>query len=112
MRLANTLVMACLAATAAPGPLESARDRQDRPALQKLIDETGAAAAKSPNDPEAQIRAATACSYLAEVMIEQRERKPARGIAEQGIKTAEKAVQLKPASADYHRVLAILYGQT
>ena len=96
---------------AVSGPLEQARDRQDRAALQKQVEEAVAAAAKASNDPEAQFRAALAHSYLAEVLIEQRERKPARPIAEQGMKFAEKAVTLKPANADYYRVLGTLYGQ-
>jgi tetratricopeptide (TPR) repeat protein len=111
MRLALILAIAATTLAAASGSLEQARDRQDRTALQKQIDAATAAAAKAPNDPEAQFRAALALSYLAEVMIEQRERKPARPVAEQGIKLAEKAVALKASSAEYHRILAILYGQ-
>lgn len=110
MRFALFLAMAGMAAAVA-GPLETARDRQDRAALQKMAADASAAAAKTPNDAEAQFRAAVAYSYLAEVMIEQRERKPARQIAEQGMKAAEKAVALKPSSADYQRVLGTLYGQ-
>jgi tetratricopeptide (TPR) repeat protein len=111
MKLALALATAGLLAAAAPSALESARDRQDRAALQKLVADSNAAAAQAPNDAEAQYRAALACSYLAEVMIEQHERKPARQIAEQGIKAGEKAVALKPASAEYYRVLGTLYGQ-
>jgi tetratricopeptide (TPR) repeat protein len=111
MRLAILLATTVLAATAAATPLESARDRQDRAELQKLIDEAASAAAKAPNDAEAQYRAALACSYLAEVMIEQRDRKPARGVAEQGIKAAEKAVALNQSNAEYYRLLGTLYGQ-
>jgi Flp pilus assembly protein TadD len=110
MRLPVALFAAALIA-AAVSPLEDARDRQDRAALQKMVADETAAAARAPNDAEAQHRAATACSYLAEVMIEQRERKPARQVAEQGIKAAEKSVALKPDSADYYRVLGTLYGQ-
>jgi tetratricopeptide (TPR) repeat protein len=109
MKLALTLAIAGIAAAA--GPLEPARDQQDRASLQKQIDDAAAAAAKGPNDADAQFRAALACSYLAEVMIEQRERKPARQVAERGIKLAEKAVALKPASADSWRILGTLYGQ-
>jgi len=97
---------------AAPStPLETARDQQDRAALQKIVGDTTAAAAKSPNDSEAQYRVALASSYLAEVAIEQRDRKTGRQAAEQGIKAAEKAVALKPDNAEYHRVLGTLYGQ-
>jgi tetratricopeptide (TPR) repeat protein len=103
------LVMAGFLA-AAPSALETARDHQDRAALQSQIDEAAGAAAKAPNDAAAQYRMALACSYLAEVMIEQHDRKGARPVAEKGIKAAEKAVALKP-DAEYYRVLATLYGQ-
>jgi len=53
---------------------------------------------------------ALAASYLAEVAIEQHDRKPGRQAAEQGIKAAEKAISLKP-EAEYYRVLAIFGGQ-
>jgi tetratricopeptide (TPR) repeat protein len=96
---------------AAPSALESARNRQDRAGLQKLIDEYSAAAAKAPGDAAAQYQVALACSYLAEVEIEQRDRKPARQVAEAGIRAAEKAVALKPENAEYYRVLGTLYGQ-
>ena len=110
MRFALTIALAATAA-AAPAGLETARDQQDRAVLQQMVDAVAAAAEKAPNDHAAQYSLALACSYLAEVMIEQRERKPARQVAEQGIKAGEKAVALKPQSADYHRVLGTLYGQ-
>jgi len=44
-------------------------------------------------------------------VAELRDRKAGRAAAEQGIKFAEKAVALKPANAEYHRMLATLYGQ-
>jgi tetratricopeptide (TPR) repeat protein len=105
------LIAAFLAAAAPPSPLETARDKQDHPALTQFATQAGAAAAKSPNEPEAQYRAALAYSYLAEVQIELRDRKGGRGAAELGIKFAEKAVALKPANAEYYRMLATLYGQ-
>ena len=105
------IAVAAVAAAWAASDLESARDRQDRAALEKLAAEAGAAEQKSADDAAAHYRVALACSYLAEVMIEQRERKPARAVAEQGIRAGEKAVALKPASADHYRVLGTLYGQ-
>jgi Flp pilus assembly protein TadD len=98
-------------AAAAPSPLEVARDKQDRAALTEFAAEVGGAAAKAPNDAEAQYRAALANCYLAEVAIELRDRKAGRLIAEQGIRFAEKSVALKPGSAEYYRVLGTLYGQ-
>ncbi|HLK67673.1 MAG TPA: tetratricopeptide repeat protein [Bryobacteraceae bacterium] len=103
------LLAVCVAA--ASSPLENARDMQDRGALDRMINDAADAAAKAPNDAEAQYRVALASSYLAEVEIEQHEKKPARAVAERGIKAAEKAVQLKPDVAEYYRVLATLYGQ-
>jgi len=105
------LMAGFMAAGTAPSPLEIARDQQDRTALQKLASDAGAAAAKAPNDAPAQFQAAVAYSYLAEVAIEQRDRKAGRAAAEQGIKPGEKAVALQPANADYYRVLGTLYGQ-
>lgn len=110
MRPALTLAIATICA-AAPAGIEAARDRQDRAQLQQTVAQLAAAAEKAPNDYAAQHSLAVGCSYLAEVMIEQRERKPARPVAEQGIKAGEKAVALKPAAAESHRVLATLYGQ-
>lgn len=109
MRLLPVLLLAASLA-AATSPLETARDMQDRAALEKMANDSFDAAAKVPNDPEAQYRAALASSYLAEVEIELHDKKPARAAAERGIKSAEKAVQLKP-DAEHYRVLATLYGQ-
>ena len=95
---------------AAPSPLETARDAQDRAALQKLADQALAAAAGAPSNAGAQLRAAQACSYLAGVAIELHDRKAARAAAERGIPAAEKAVALKP-DAESLRVAGTLYGQ-
>jgi Flp pilus assembly protein TadD len=105
------IIIAAFMAAAAPSPLEVARDKQDRAALTELANQADAAAAKAPNDAEAQYRAGLANCYLAEVAIELRDRKTGRQIAEQGIKFAEKAVALKPTNAEYYRLLGTLYGQ-
>src|SRR5260370_3119479 len=105
------IFIAAFMAAAAPSPLEMARDKQDRAALTDMAAQSGAAAAKAPNDAEAQYHAALANSYLAEVAIDLRDRKASRQIAKQGIKFAEKAVALKPANAEYYRLLGTLYGQ-
>jgi tetratricopeptide (TPR) repeat protein len=104
------MMTAFLAATAI-SPLDSARDKQDRSALEKMAADGASAAAKTPNDAEAQYRAALAYSYLAEVAIETRDRKAGRQFAEQGMKAAEKATAMKPANAEYFRLLGTLYGQ-
>ena len=105
------LLMAAFMAASAPAALETARDKQDRAVLTELAGQANAAAAKAPNDAEAQYRAALADSYLAEVCIELHDRKAGGSAAEQGIKAAEKAVALKPDNAEYYRVLGTLYGQ-
>ncbi|HEX3878628.1 MAG TPA: tetratricopeptide repeat protein [Bryobacteraceae bacterium] len=95
---------------AGPSALETARDAQDRPALQRIASEFSAAADKAPNDAEAQHRAAIADSYLAEVALEVRDKKLAEDAAGRGIKPAERAVALKP-EARYYVTLGTLYGQ-
>lgn len=92
-------------------PLDTARDLQDRPALQRLADQYAAAAAKAPNDAEAQYRLALACSYQAEVDIELHDKKAGQQAAQRGIAAGEKAVALNGNNAEYLRVLGTLYGQ-
>ncbi|MDE3167243.1 MAG: hypothetical protein KGN36_15680, partial [Acidobacteriota bacterium] len=105
------IILAAVAAASAPSPLDSARDRQDRAALEKLAGDAGAAALKASKDAGAQYRAALAYSYLAEVAIELRDRKAGRLFAEQGMRFGEKAVAMQPDSAENYRVLGTLYGQ-
>ena len=101
-----------LAITAGAAPeLESARDRQDRAALEKLAGAAAAAVEKAPNDAAAHYRAALAYSYLAEVAQELRDKGGVKRAAEAGIRSAERAVALKPEMAEYHRLLGTLYGQ-
>lgn len=100
-----------LAAAAAPGDLESARDRQDRAALDRAVGEMKAAAAKQPQAAPAQYRLAQAESYLAEVLLELRDKDAAKTAAEDGIHAAERAVALQPSNAEYHRILGTLCGQ-
>ena len=96
---------------APPAALESARDRQDRGALEKLAAEAAAAAEKAPKDAEAQYRAALAASYQAEVALELRDKRAAQQAAEQGVKAADRAIAIAPANAEYHRILGTLCGQ-
>jgi tetratricopeptide (TPR) repeat protein len=104
-----TMVLAAF--LAAPVALQTARDTQDRAALQKITDEALAAAAQAPKDAEAQYRAALASSYQAEVALEVRDKKLAEQAAVRGVKAAEQAVALKPNTAEYYRVLGTLCGQ-
>jgi tetratricopeptide (TPR) repeat protein len=104
-------VIAAFLAVPPPAALQTARDQQDRAALQKIVDESAGAAAKAPNDAEAQYQMALASSYLAEVALELRDKKLAEQTAERGVKAAEQAVNLKPDVAEYYRVLGTLCGQ-
>ena len=92
-------------------PLEVARDAQDRPALERLVNEAAGAAARSPKDSSAQFRLALASSYLGEVEIEMHDKKAAQQAAIRGIQAAEKAIVLKPDEAENYRILATLCGQ-
>jgi tetratricopeptide (TPR) repeat protein len=104
------LLITALLAAGAPSPLDMARGRQDRAALQKMADEYAAAAAKTPNDAAAHYRLALACSYMAEVAQQQRDKKQAQAAAVRGMAAAEKAVALKPEAENY-RLLGTLYAQ-
>jgi tetratricopeptide (TPR) repeat protein len=98
-------------AWAAESELEMARDRQDRAALENLAEQAGAAEQKADNDAAAHYRAAVVYSDLAEVAQEQRDKGAVKRAAEAGIRSAERAVALKPEVAEYRRILGTLYGQ-
>jgi tetratricopeptide (TPR) repeat protein len=102
MRLLIILMMTLAAASA--GELETARDKQDRAALEKL-------AAAQGNDAASNYRSAVAYSYLAQVAEEQHDRGAVKRAADAGIRAAEKAVQLAPSVAEHQRILGTLYGQ-
>jgi len=96
---------------AAQSELEMARDREDRVSLEKLAEQSGAAAQKTETAADAQYRAAVAYSYLAEVAQELHDKGGVKRAAETGIRSAERAVALKPEVAEYRRILGTLYGQ-
>ena len=75
------------------------------------MNQYAAAAAKAPNDAEAQYRLALACSYQAEVDIELHDKKAGQQAALRGIQAGEKSVSLNGNNAEYLRVLGTLYGQ-
>ncbi len=91
--------------------LESARNRQDRAALEKMAANLAEVAAKSSGDAGAHYQLALADSYLAEIALELRDKGAARSAAENGIRAAEKAVSLQPNVAENHRLLGTLCGQ-
>lgn len=109
-KAALCLLIAGVALAAAPD-LEKARDAEDRGALEKAVSELSAAAEKVPNDAGAQYRLAFASSYLAEILLELRDKNGAERAAEAGIKGAERAIALHPNNAEYYRVLGTLCGQ-
>jgi tetratricopeptide (TPR) repeat protein len=100
-----------LAAAPVDKALESARDTQDRAALERMAAEAGGAAAKQAQDARAQYRSAVVHSYLAEVALELRDKNRAKDAAEAGIQAAQKAVALDGKTAENHRVLGTLCGQ-
>lgn len=101
-----------LAAGVTHADLLRARDAQDRVALARQAAELGAAAERQMQDAAAQYSAALAQSYLAEVALEQRDKTAGRSAAEAGIRAAERAVALNGGSAEYHRILGALCGQS
>jgi tetratricopeptide (TPR) repeat protein len=102
---------ALLCLSAASTDLESARDSQNRTALQQAIAELSKSAQKNPSDAGAQYRLALAQSYLAEVALELKDKQQAKAAAEAGILVAERAVSLRDDMAEYHRILGTLCGQ-
>lgn len=114
MKVFAILSLACTAWAFSPADtadLQKARDRQDRAALEKIVNDCRGAAAKQPDSAEAQYRLALAESYAAEVAVEVRDKAQAKSFAETGIQAAEHAVALKGTTAEYHRILGTLCGQ-
>lgn len=102
--------MLLLAVLPPTSQLEDARNRQDRAALERILQQHAQAARLRPDDPTAQLELARTASYLAEVALELQDRQAARAAAETGIRAAERAVALQP-SAEAHRLLGVLCGQ-
>jgi tetratricopeptide (TPR) repeat protein len=108
----DVLLVAFLAAAPAPSPeLLKARDAQSLPRLEQIAAQLSSAADRQPGDARAQYQAALAQSTTAEVASELRDKGRARGASEAGMKTAERALALKPSEAEYHRILGTLCGQ-
>lgn len=99
------------AAIVLPPDLKSARDKQDRAALDKLSEAAAVQLQAKPDDPKRLTRAALTEFTRAEVLLELRDRNAARGAAEAGIRHAERLVELQPKSAEAHRLLGTLCGQ-
>lgn len=91
--------------------LQKARDTQNRTELERIAGQLTVAAGKQTNDAEAQYQAALANSVLAEIAAEVRDKNQAQAAAEAGMKAAGRAISLRPANAEYHRILGTLCGQ-
>jgi len=109
--LALSFILISAGAVPDNSDLMKARDQQDRAALDKLAAELRGAADKQPNDSGANYRVALAESYSAEVATELHDKAGARNAAQAGMDAANKAVSLKPDSAEYQRILGTLCGQ-
>jgi tetratricopeptide (TPR) repeat protein len=109
--LTLALTLATAAVAAQPEKLEDARNREDRGYLEQAVRESKAAAEKNAGDAGAQYRLAQAQSYLAEVDLELKDKEAAKTAAEEGIRSAERAVELEPKVAENHRILGTLCGQ-
>ena len=105
------LVLFLAAAPPWSAELQKARDTQNRTEVGRIATQLSVIAAKQTNDAEAQYQAALANSVLAEIAAEVRDKNQAQAAAEAGMKAAERAISLKPANAEYHRILGTLCGQ-
>jgi len=111
MRIWMSILLAAALAAASLADLETARDLENRAALERSVSELSSDAAKSPNDAAMQYRLALAASYLAEISLELRDKTAAERAAKTGIPAAERAIALKPENAEYYRILGTLCGQ-
>lgn len=105
------LCVTALRAAVTANDLTSARNRQDLPALEKLIKQCQQAQQQNANSPEADYQLALAYSYGAEVAMEVRDKKKSEALAEAGLEAAQKAVNANGGKAEYHRLLGELCGQ-
>ena len=111
LTLLTAAIALAVAAATLPADWQKARNGQDRAALDKIASEAGRLADSKPGDAQAQYTAALAESLRSEVAMEQRDKGAAAAAAQAGIRRAERAVQLNPASGEYHRILGTLCGQ-
>ncbi len=110
MRIALLFFIPALLLLAADASRQAA-DAQDRPALEKLAMAAAAQATAKPTDLAAQIEAARRQMLLAQLGIELGDKPLGRRAAEAGMAPARKAIELKPAEAEAHRLLGTLCGQ-
>ena len=111
MMLAAVLTSSLLLAMVSRSPMEKALDAQDRPKLEKMAAEVTTVADHQPDDAKAQYQSALANSLLAQLAIEIGDKNLGKSAAEAGMRAGQRAVKLKPANAEYHRILGTLCGQ-
>jgi len=119
MRILRSLVAVAILLTSegfAQDPLppewRKPRDTQDRAALDKIAADAEANASRRANDSKALYNAALAESLRAEVLMEQKDKHGSGDAAVAGIKTLDRALSMSPNSAEYHRLMGALCGQT
>ena len=104
------------AAAASQDPLppewKKARNAQDRAALDRIAADAQKTASQRSGDAKALYSAGLAEGLRAEVMAEQHDKKGSGAAAESGIKLLEHAISISPNTAEYHRLLGALCGQT
>jgi len=105
------LALAVAAVVVRADQIDDARNRQDRGYIRWVATQAEAAAKKNPKDAGAQYRLAQAESLRAEVALEVHDKDVAKTAAEDGIAAAQRAVDLQPRVAEYHRILGTLCGQ-
>ena len=105
------LALAVAAVVVRADQIDDARNRQDRGYIRWVATQAEAAAKKNPKDAGAQYRLAQAESLRAEVALEVHDKEVAKTAAEDGIAAAQRAVDLQPRVAEYHRILGTLCGQ-
>lgn len=111
MTTAVALFIPLLFAAVSRSSMEKALDVQDRPKLEKMVAEVTTVADHQPDDAKAQYQSALANSLLAQLAIEIGDKNLGKSAAEAGMRSGQRAVKLKPANAEYHRILGTLCGQ-
>jgi tetratricopeptide (TPR) repeat protein len=110
--LAIAAASQCLADDPVPPEWRSPRAILDRSALDRIASNALKAADRQPKNASLLYTAALAESVRAEVIAQQHDKKGSGDAASTGIEYAQKAVDLNPKNAEYHRILGTLCGQT
>ena len=109
--LGLTLAGPILPAAPARNPAEEALDRQDRAALERIVQQAAEQAKQRPADAGLQYKLAAASSTMAQLAMELGDKAAVRTAAEPGIEAARKALAANPKSGEHQRILGTLCGQ-